>query len=108
MFNKDSAEGFGSTVPGVQFKTLVWGEKSSLCAFHLAKDALLPRHSHPHEQIGYLVSGHIRLTVGDETLDAHPGDSWCVLGGVEHHVEVIEDTLVVEVFSPVREDLLPK
>lgn len=108
MFNKHNDEGYRSTVPGIQFKTLVWGEKSSLSAFRMTKGTLPPRHSHPHEQIGYLVSGHIRLTVGDETLDAHPGDSWCVLGGVEHHVEVIEDSLVVEVFSPVREDLLPK
>lgn len=108
MFNKHNGEGYRSTVPGIQFKTLVWGEKSSLTAFHMTKGTLTPRHSHPHEQTGYLVCGHVRLTVGDETLDAHPGDSWCVLGGVEHHVEVIEDSLVVEVFSPVREDLLPK
>jgi quercetin dioxygenase-like cupin family protein len=107
MFYKHSEDGFRPLQPGIQLKTLVWGEKSSLSAFHMAKGARLPLHSHPHEQTGYLISGHMRLTVGAETLDAYPGDSWCVPGGEEHFVEVIEDTFIIEVFSPVREDYLP-
>lgn len=106
MFSKYSDEGFRPLLPGIELKTLVWGEKSSLSAFHLAQGALLPLHSHPHEQTGYMISGHMRLTVGDQTLDAHPGDSWCVPGGVEHFAEILEDTFVIEVFSPVREEYL--
>jgi quercetin dioxygenase-like cupin family protein len=64
-------------------------------------------HSHPQEQTGYLVDGHIRLTIGDETHDVAPGDSWCITGGVEHGAEVPQDAVAVEVFSPVREDYLP-
>ena len=108
MFYKHSDEGFRPILPGIQLKTLVYGEKSSLSAFFLAKGALLPLHSHPHEQTGYLVSGHMRLTVGAKTLDAHPGDSWCVPGGVEHFAEIVEDTFAIEVFSPVREEYLKK
>ncbi|MBE0698766.1 MAG: cupin domain-containing protein [Anaerolineaceae bacterium] len=108
MFYKHSEDGFRPVIPGIQLKTLVYGEKSSLTAFHLAKDSLLPRHSHPHEQTGYLISGHMRLTVGTETLDAFPGDSWCVPGGVEHFAEIVEDSFAIEVFSPVREDYLPR
>lgn len=108
MYYKHSEDGFRPTVPGVELKTLVWGEKSSLSAFHLAKGHILPRHSHPHEQLGYLISGHLRMTVGSEILDAYPGDSWCVPGGVEHFVDVLEDCFVIEVFTPVREDYLPR
>jgi quercetin dioxygenase-like cupin family protein len=45
--------------------------------------------------------------VGGRRYDALPGDSWCIPADVEHGAEVIEDTVVVEVFSPVREDYLP-
>ena len=37
-----------------------------------------------------------------------PGDSWCIGGDVEHGAEILEDSVAVEVFSPVREDYLPK
>ena len=37
-----------------------------------------------------------------------PGDSWCIPGNVEHRAEVAQDSVAIEVFSPVREDYLPK
>ena len=52
--------------------------------------------------------GKIRLSIGAEEFEAQPGDSWCIPGGVEHGAEVIEDSVAIEVFSPVREDYLPK
>jgi quercetin dioxygenase-like cupin family protein len=47
------------------------------------------------------------LIIGDERFDAKPGDSWCIPGDVVHGAEILEDSVVVEVFSPVREDYLP-
>lgn len=75
--------------------------------FRLQKGATLPLHCHPHEQIGYLVTGHIRLTVGADVHDVGPGDSWCIPGDMLHCAEIIEDSVAIEVFSPVREDYLP-
>lgn len=75
--------------------------------FRLTKGARLPQHSHPHEQTGYLVAGHIRLVIGSEAYDAKAGDSWRIPGDMEHSAEIIEDSIAVEVFSPVREDYLP-
>ena len=107
MFYKANPEGYKPAVEGVQRKTLVYGEKMLCAEFRLQKGHLLPKHAHPHEQAGYLVSGRIRLTIGSETFDVEPGDSWCVAGNVEHWVEILEDSVAVEVFSPVREDYLP-
>ena len=76
--------------------------------FLLKKDSRLPKHSHPHEQTGYLVTGRIRLSIGSEEYDVMPGDSWCIPSGVEHSAEILEDSVGIEVFSPVREDYLPK
>jgi quercetin dioxygenase-like cupin family protein len=79
-----------------------------MAEFRLEQGADLPRHSHSHEQTGYLVSGEIELTIGDETHQVKPGDSWCIAGGVEHKAMAVEDSVAIEVFSPVREDYIPE
>ena len=108
MFEKHSQSGYRLTMEGIEQKTRAYGEKTLMTEFLLRKDSTLPRHTHPHEQIGYLVKGHIRLSIGMEKFDAQAGDSWCITGGVEHGAEIIEDSVAIEVFSPVREDYLPK
>jgi quercetin dioxygenase-like cupin family protein len=108
MFEKHSKNGYHLVLMGIEQKTLVFGEKTLMTEFLLRKGSNLPRHSHPHEQTGYLVKGQIRLSIGTEEFEAQPGDSWCIPGGVEHGAEVIEDSVAIEVFSPVREDYLPK
>jgi quercetin dioxygenase-like cupin family protein len=94
-------------LPGITYKTLVYGEKSLLAEFHLEQGSVIPFHSHPHEQSGYMLSGRLRMTIGDTVHEAGPGHSWCIPGGVEHRVDVVESAVVIEVFSPVREDYLP-
>ncbi len=108
MFAKHSEEGFLSPIEGIKMKTLVYGEKSLLTRFHLKKGSSLPSHSHPHEQTGFLVSGRMTLYIGQKGFDVEPGDSWCVPGGVAHRAEVAEDSVAIEVFSPVREEYLPR
>ena len=108
MFQKHDENGYSVAAPGIQIKTLVYGDKTLMTEYLLARGHWLPEHSHPHEQTGYLVKGRMRLTIGREEKDIGPGDSWCILGGVEHYAEIIEDSVAVEVFSPVREDYLPK
>ena len=108
MFYKSNSDAYASALPGIQLKTLVSGEKTLLSEFRLKAGSLLPSHSHVHEQTGYLVAGRIRLTIGGETFDVEPGDSWCIHGHTPHHAEILEDSVAIEVFSPVRDDYLPK
>jgi quercetin dioxygenase-like cupin family protein len=82
------------------------GDKTNLGEFHLVKGNRIPSHAHPYEQTGYLVSGKLRFKIGSEWFNADPGDSWCVPEDVEHEVEIIENSVVIEVFSPVRKDYL--
>lgn len=107
MFYRKSDEGYKEALGGVQLKTLVYGEKTLMSEFRLHKGKNLPIHSHPHEQTGYVVSGRINLIVEEEKFEAGPGDGWCIHGDVEHGAETLEDTVIVEVFSPVREEYLP-
>lgn len=108
MFEHKCDQGFIPALEGIERKTLVHGAKSLMTEFRLRKGAILPRHSHPHEQTGYLVSGRIRLSIGPDQYDAKAGDSWCVPGGVEHGADILEDSVAIEVFSPVRDDYVPK
>lgn len=108
MFGKFEPTGYRVIFPGVELKTRVFGSKTLLAEFRLQKGNRIPSHQHPHEQTGYLVSGSIRLTIGDECFEAVPGDSWCIPSDCLHSVEILETAVVVEVFSPVREDYLPE
>lgn len=107
MFNRGDAAGYKEPVEKIKMKTLVYGERMLLTEFKLGKGAILPRHSHLHEQTGYLVSGRIDLTIGNVTYQVLPGDSWCIPGNVNHHAHAHEYSTAIEVFSPVREDYLP-
>lgn len=107
MFQKKSPEGYKPAIDKIAMKTLVHGEKTLMVEFQMKKGALLPCHSHPHEQTGYLVSGRMDLTIDAETFAVHPGDSWCIAAEVEHNAAILEDTIAVEVFSPVRAEYLP-
>ena len=107
MFGKHADGGYRELLTGIEQKTLVYGSKTLLAKFLLKKDCILPLHSHPHEQTGYLVKGKLRFTCDGETFELDEGDSWCIPGAAEHGVEVIEDSIILETFSPVREDYLP-
>ena len=107
MFTTASNEGYREILPGIQFKTLVHGAHTLFTEFRLEKGRMLPRHSHPHEQTGYLISGAVRFTIGSTTVEAKPGDAWCIEGGVAHEAFVLEDSVAIEVFSPVRDEYLP-
>ncbi|MHB8844467.1 MAG: cupin domain-containing protein [Nitrospirota bacterium] len=108
MFAKHDNAGYTTPLEKIRMKTLVHGDKTLMTEFLLEEGALLPRHGHPHEQTGYLVSGSMELTIGDETHRLSAGDSWCIPGGVEHSAIARERSVAIEVFSPVREDYLRK
>lgn len=107
MFAKKSGDGYIAAVEGIKRKTLVYGEKTLMTEFILEKGRLLPGHRHPHEQTGYVVEGRIVLIVDGEEYEAGPGDCWSIPGEAIHSARVLEDSVIIEVFAPVREDYLP-
>ena len=106
MFVKNEERGFIPMVEGVKRKTLAHGEKTLLIEVFLDQGSIVPEHSHPHEQTGYMISGRMIFNIDGKEFSAKPGDSWAIPGGAVHSVDVLEDSVVVEVFSPVREDYL--
>lgn len=84
-----------------------WGENMLLAVVDLEAGSVLPVHSHPHEQCGYVISGEVEFTIGGETRLLHAGDVYFIPGGIEHGARVVsaDAAQVIDVFSPVREDL---
>lgn len=106
MFKVNSENGFCSPTNKVKRKTLVHGEKTLMVEIRLEAGGELPLHSHIHEQTGYLISGKIELSINGQIFTAHPGDSWCIKGGEEHGLRTLEESVVIEVFSPVRDEYI--
>jgi quercetin dioxygenase-like cupin family protein len=107
MVTYGSDNGYRQAATGVERKTLVHGAATMMVQFRLEEGSRLPRHSHENEQTGYLIVGSLRFTIGEEIYTLAAGDSWCIPGGVAHSVEALHDSVVVEGFSPPREDFLP-
>ena len=108
MFTKSNRDGYKKILPCIQLKTLVFGDKSLLSEFRMEEGSQIPSHAHSQEQTGYLIAGRIRLSIGDEAFEVGPGDSWNIPGNVAHRAEILADAMAIEVFSPVREDYLPR
>src|SRR5260370_32423976 len=64
------------------------------------------RHQHPHEQLVYVVSGHLLVSVDQASFEVKTGDSFVVPGGTEHQASALEDSWVIDVFTPCREEYL--
>ncbi len=107
MFSKKDRYTYRELLSGVRMRPLAHGPRTLLCEFLLTRGHTLPLHHHPYEQTGFLISGKIRIHIGEEWHEAGPGDSWCIPENVFHEVDVLEDTHLTEIFSPVRPDYLP-
>jgi quercetin dioxygenase-like cupin family protein len=108
MFYRHNPEPYTPLLAGIGIKTLVYGERTLLSEFQMAKGSQLPRHAHPYEQTGYMISGKIRMHAGAESQVVEPGDSWSIPANLEHQAEILEDSVIIELFSPVRPDYLPE
>jgi len=91
---------------GLKRRVLAYNDKLFLAEHDMVKGWVGATHSHPHEQIVYVVHGHLKITCQGRMVDIRTGDTFVVRGGVEHGASAIEDSRVVDVFTPCREDYI--
>lgn len=93
-------------VDGASLRLLAGGTEVNIQQFSIDPGAVVPEHSHPHEQAGYLLEGALTFTVDDESLLVEADDSYVIPGGEPHSAENRADTTAVglDVFSPPRDD----
>ena len=83
---------------------IVTGEREMLAQIYLKRGALVPVHSHDSEQMTYILQGALKVVVGGDVLTVREGEVLHVPSGVPHQAEALEDTLELDVFSPIRRD----
>jgi quercetin dioxygenase-like cupin family protein len=94
--------------PGVSGRPL-FGDGAMLNLIDFEPGAVVPLHSHPHEQLGIVLRGMQALVVGGVPRELGPLEGYVLPGGVEHSAYCgPEGALVLDVFSPVREDYLER
>ena len=103
---ENDAERWITMVPGIRRRTVAAGEQMMQMLVTLEAGSHLPEHQHPHEQITHMLRGRLRLTVAGVPHELVAGQSLCIPGGAPHFADTLEDALVIDTFSPPREDLL--
>jgi len=91
---------------GLKRRVLAYNDKLFLAEHEMVKGWVGTVHSHPHEQIVYVVHGHLKVACEGRKVDVRTGDTFVVRGGVEHGASAVEDSLVIDVFTPCREDYI--
>ncbi|MBN2150577.1 MAG: cupin domain-containing protein [Candidatus Lokiarchaeota archaeon] len=93
-------------VKGIHRRTMCYNDDAQICHFDMKKGSVIELHSHPAAQIGYVVKGKVEFWY--QTKDSKhlvvTGDSYLIPGNVPHGAVVIEDSDVIEVFSPARKE----
>lgn len=92
--------------PGVERKILASDGKLMTVEVRFRKGAVGAVHSHPHEQISYIISGSFEFEMNGEKFILKAGDSYYVKPDVKHGVVALEDAVILDVFTPQREDFL--
>ena len=88
-------------------RRFVTGEQAMLAQIYLAKDAVVPKHSHENEQITWILEGRLRLKLGEDgeqVVELGAGDVLHIPPNVPHEALALEDTVDIDVFSPPRAD----
>jgi quercetin dioxygenase-like cupin family protein len=91
---------------GLTRAVMAYNDKLFLAEHKMVKGWVGSLHRHPHDQVVYVVHGHLQVTCQGKTFDVRSRDSFVVRGGVEHGASAVEDSVVIDVFTPCREDYI--
>lgn len=91
---------------GVRRQIMGYDKNLMLVKVDFKKGAVGSLHAHPHSQATYVVSGKFELTIGDEKKVIEKGDGYYVAPDVLHGCVCLEDGILIDTFSPAREDFL--
>lgn len=90
-------------------RQFVTGAEAMLSRIVLAKDCVVPTHSHPNEQIAFVLQGSLRFELGDgATHIVKAGEVLIIPGNLSHTVVALEDTVNLDIFAPPRQDWIDK
>lgn len=93
-------------------RQFITGEKAMIARIDLKKGAIVPWHSHTHEQIAWIMEGALKFTLrepgGDRDVVVRGGEVLVIPGTLPHTAEALEDTVDYDIFAPPRQDWIAK
>jgi quercetin dioxygenase-like cupin family protein len=89
-------------------RKIISGEKAMVAQVFLAKGAIVPEHHHESEQITYILEGALKFEIEGKEIIVGKGQVLRIPSFVPHRAVALEDTLDLDIFSPIREDWLKK
>lgn len=92
--------------PGIKRRTLTSGQTMYQMIAQLDAESVMPEHRHVQEQVVHILEGRMRLIVQGTPHELRPGESFYLASNVPHGVETIENTRVLDTFSPPRDEYL--
>lgn len=105
-FVRSAEIGFERMTDGVRRQVLGHGSDLMIVRVEFESGAIGVLHHHPHRQASYVVAGRFEVTVGDQKTELHAGDCFYAEADVPHGVEALEKGVLIDVFTPIREDFL--
>jgi quercetin dioxygenase-like cupin family protein len=87
-------------------RKFIHGERIMVAQLFLKKGCVVPDHHHESEQISLVMAGSLRFRIGDEEKLLLSNQVVSIPSNVKHSVVALEDTLVYDLFSPIRRDWL--
>jgi quercetin dioxygenase-like cupin family protein len=105
-FATDAEIAWVVAAPGIRRKVLCHDDGVMLARFAFDAGAIGAEHSHPHKQVSVIESGAFDVTIDGKTKRLRAGDSYLVAPNLLHGVIAREAGVIVDVFSPLREDFL--
>ncbi len=107
MFVYNNSKEYTDLGGGVRRKVLAYSDNIMNVELLFEKGARGEMHSHPHEQIGYVIEGSLVYhEAGAEDVTLHAGDSYYVAPNVEHGIDCLTDVKLLDIFTPKREDFI--
>jgi quercetin dioxygenase-like cupin family protein len=92
---------------GIERQT-IWGDRLMVCRLRFAPRVVTAVHTHPHEQFTIVERGRVLFTVAGAERESHAGDVLHFPAHVEHGARILgEEAILIDIFSPIREDFLP-
>jgi quercetin dioxygenase-like cupin family protein len=92
--------------PGIKRQTAASGKTMYQMIAYLDAGTKMPEHRHPQEQIIHILSGRMKVIVEGAVHELAAGDSFYLASNVPHGVETMEETRVLDTFSPPRDEYL--
>lgn len=105
FFSQSEAE-YEELGNGVRRKILAYGDDMMQVQVEFEKGAVGEPHSHPHVQLTYVLEGKFEFAIGDETRIVSRGDTLYKVSNIRHGCVCIEKGMLLDTFSPMREDFI--